>query len=365
VLSVGDGIARVYGLDNVQAGELVEFPGGIKGMALNLETDNVGVVLFGNDRGIKEGDVAKRTGSIVDTPVGKELLGRVVDALGDGQGLKIAAIVNDFGSINIDAELIAEKTESVIGLKNGCICCSLQGDLLRTLKRVTIEMPDCDHILIEASGVADPQGIIETLMDPVLHEAVRLDAIIAVVDAEALTDEPQLREDPLWRAQVEAADYIALSKTAGVDTQPLRERFAAAGKALVFDSAEPVALELLLRGPGERPSAARRPLVTAERFTSLEWRWTGSVAAERFEACISALAPVLVRAKGIVNFTSMPDVSLEFHLVGRRATMQPLTRRREACSLVLIGETGRFDVEAARGRLVEAFADIGMVGRSG
>jgi F-type H+-transporting ATPase subunit alpha len=89
VLSVGDGIARVYGLDNVQAGELVEFPGGIKGMALNLETDNVGVVLFGNDRGIKEGDVVKRTGSIVDTPVGKELLGRVVDALGnpiDGKG---------------------------------------------------------------------------------------------------------------------------------------------------------------------------------------------------------------------------------------------------------------------------------------
>jgi F-type H+-transporting ATPase subunit alpha len=89
VLSVGDGIARVYGLDNVQAGELVEFPGGIKGMALNLETDNVGVVIFGADRGIKEGDTVKRTGSIVDTPVGKELLGRVVDALGnpiDGKG---------------------------------------------------------------------------------------------------------------------------------------------------------------------------------------------------------------------------------------------------------------------------------------
>ena len=89
VLSVGDGIARVYGLDNVQAGELVEFPGGIKGMALNLETDNVGVVIFGADRGIKEGDTVKRTGSIVDSPVGKELLGRVVDALGnpiDGKG---------------------------------------------------------------------------------------------------------------------------------------------------------------------------------------------------------------------------------------------------------------------------------------
>ena len=89
VLSVGDGIARIYGLDNVQAGEMVEFADGSKGMALNLESDNVGVVIFGDDRAVKEGDTVKRTGAIVDTPVGKELLGRVVDGLGnpiDGKG---------------------------------------------------------------------------------------------------------------------------------------------------------------------------------------------------------------------------------------------------------------------------------------
>ncbi|MBF9055607.1 F0F1 ATP synthase subunit alpha [Rhodobacterales bacterium HKCCA1288] len=89
VLSVGDGIARVHGLDNVQAGEMVEFPGGIMGMALNLEADNVGVVIFGSDRDIKEGDTVKRTNSIVDVPAGPELLGRVVDGLGnplDGKG---------------------------------------------------------------------------------------------------------------------------------------------------------------------------------------------------------------------------------------------------------------------------------------
>ncbi|QIG47879.1 F0F1 ATP synthase subunit alpha [Nordella sp. HKS 07] len=89
VLSVGDGIARVYGLDNVQAGEMVEFPNGIRGMALNLEVDNVGIVIFGSDRDIKEGDTVKRTGAIVEVPVGRELLGRVVDALGnpiDGKG---------------------------------------------------------------------------------------------------------------------------------------------------------------------------------------------------------------------------------------------------------------------------------------
>src|SRR5690242_8729674 len=89
VLSVGDGIARVYGLDKVQAGEMVEFPNGIRGMALNLELDNVGVVIFGDDSGIREGDTVKRTGEIVDVPVGAGLLGRVVDALGnpiDGKG---------------------------------------------------------------------------------------------------------------------------------------------------------------------------------------------------------------------------------------------------------------------------------------
>ncbi|HCI48152.1 MAG TPA: F0F1 ATP synthase subunit alpha, partial [Rhodospirillaceae bacterium] len=89
VLSVGDGVARVHGLDSVQAGEMVEFPGGIKGMALNLESDNVGIVIFGEDRDIKEGDLVKRTGAIVEVPVGKGLLGRVVDALGnpiDGKG---------------------------------------------------------------------------------------------------------------------------------------------------------------------------------------------------------------------------------------------------------------------------------------
>lgn len=89
VLSIGDGIARVFGLNNVQAGEMVEFSSGVKGLALNLESDNVGVVIFGKDRDIQEGDSVKRTGSILDVAVGKPLLGRVIDALGeaiDGKG---------------------------------------------------------------------------------------------------------------------------------------------------------------------------------------------------------------------------------------------------------------------------------------
>merc|ERR1711937_429745 len=89
VISIGDGIARVFGLMKVQAGEMVEFSSGVRGMALNLETDNVGIVVLGNDRDIQEGDVVRRTGAIVDVPIGDEMLGRVVDALGnciDGKG---------------------------------------------------------------------------------------------------------------------------------------------------------------------------------------------------------------------------------------------------------------------------------------
>jgi F-type H+-transporting ATPase subunit alpha len=100
VLSVGDGIARIYGLNNVQAGEMVEFDGGIKGMALNLENDNVGVVIFGDDREILEGHVVKRTKAIVDVPVGKSLLGRVVDGLGEP--------IDGLGPINSEARQLVE-----------------------------------------------------------------------------------------------------------------------------------------------------------------------------------------------------------------------------------------------------------------
>ena len=111
VLSVGDGIARVHGLDNIQAGEMVEFLGGIRGMALNLEVDNVGVVIFGSDRDIKEGDTVKRTNSIVDVPVGKGLLGRVVDALGNP--------IDGKGPIKTDARSVADvKAPGIIPRKS-------------------------------------------------------------------------------------------------------------------------------------------------------------------------------------------------------------------------------------------------------
>lgn len=274
-------------------------------------------------------------------------------------GMRVAAIVNDFGSINIDAELIAEKTDAVIGLRNGCICCSLQGDLLRTLKQVVTGDTPVDHILIEASGVADPQGIIEVLMDPVVRTAVRLDAVIAVVDVERVMETLALLDDPLWRAQTRAADFIGLAKGEGHDVKPLRERFIAEGKALVFDSSEPVALGILAhRDDTVRVPSANRQ-VAEDRFVSLEWRWTGDVPPERFQSCVETLAPRLVRAKGIVNLSGREDASFAFNLVGRRATLEPLGRRHDDCQLVFIAERGRLDADAARQLLFTTFA--GMV----
>ena len=204
VLSVGDGIARVYGLDNVQAGELVEFPGAIMGMALNLETDNVGVVIFGSDRDIKEGDTVKRTKSIVDVPIGDELLGRVVDGLGnpiDGKGpiktksrgladVKAPGIIPRksvhepmaTGLKSVDAmipvgrgqrELIigdrqigktAVAIDAIINQKNSGIKCiyvaiGQKQSSIAAIVRKLEEHGAMDHTIVVAAGAADPAAM--------------------------------------------------------------------------------------------------------------------------------------------------------------------------------------------------------------
>ena len=272
------------------------------------------------------------------------------------QGLAIAAIVNDFGSINIDATLISESSDDVIGLKNGCICCSLQGDLLRVLKTVLNGQRAIDHIVIEASGVSDPQGIIEVLMDPVVREAVQLDAIITVVDVEALTDNPDLGKDPLWAAQLRAGDFVALSKGTPDEAQAVKERMIALGKSLVFDSSRPPALVALLgQRSGLTCHEATAPIVAEERFVTLEWEREGAVSATGFQRCIEVLAPQLIRAKGILNLSGSGEGSYSFNLVGRRASLSALRHRQTRCQLVLIGERGKFDADAAHVLLSKTF----------
>ena len=129
--------------------------------------------------------------------------------LAHAEGRRIAAVVNDFGAINIDAELIAGASDGVVSLSNGCICCSLEGDLLRTLATLLRRDPRPEFIVIETSGVADPADIVRNLMDPVIWQEAPLETVLCVVDA---TTPAETLNDALLRSQLRAADVVALSK---------------------------------------------------------------------------------------------------------------------------------------------------------
>ncbi|MEY8840456.1 GTP-binding protein [Cribrihabitans sp. XS_ASV171] len=263
-------------------------------------------------------------------------------------GLRIAAIVNDFGSINIDADLLDATAEGVIGLKNGCICCSLQGDLMRTLKLVLSRGPRPELIVIEASGVADPAGIVQSLMDPVIWAQARLETVIGIVDA---PDAATRKGDPLWQAQVRGSDIIFLSKTA--DSTPesraaLEAALRVQGKRHVFDMTEPVPLSaLFVEAPKEHRPSASHPHGD-DRFLHFEWEYHGAVDLRAFQHVVSGLADTLLRCKGFLDVASGKGRML-FQLVGTRAALSPAPPgRAKGCQLVLIGERGRFDPEAAR-----------------
>lgn len=268
-------------------------------------------------------------------------------------GLRIAAIVNDFGSINIDAEVLGGSVEGIIGLKNGCICCSLQGDLLRTLKLLLNRKPAPELIVIEASGVADPAGIVQSLMDPVIWLQASLSSVICVVDAQ---DVLQRREDPLWRAQLRAADLICLAKTSDMEREilnDLKTSLVFERRLHVFDMDSPLPLAVLIEeGAGiGRFVDAGHTIQRDDRFVYLEWTYAGVVDTHEFQVLIGHLAPQLLRAKGFLTFQGRADRA-HFQLAGQRATLAVAKDSdRTGCALVLIGERNVFDIEAARAGL--------------
>lgn len=262
-------------------------------------------------------------------------------------GLRIAAIVNDFGSINIDASLLEGSAEGVIGLRNGCICCSLQGDLMRTLKRVMARAPKPDLIVIEASGVADPAGIVQSLMDPVIWTQARLETVIGIVDA---PDAPRRKDDPLWQAQLRGSDILFLSKSAETTAQEmsaLRTALSVQGKKHIFDMEAPLPLAALFVEEGHERDRVTALPHSDSRFIHVEWECDGPVDMQTFQETMSRLAGVLLRGKGFVSFKGRTDRML-FQLVGTRAALSPEpSDKEEGCKLVLIGERGEFDPDAA------------------
>ncbi|ONG55878.1 GTPase [Pseudoroseomonas deserti] len=267
--------------------------------------------------------------------------------LAHAEGRRIAAVVNDFGAINIDAELIAGASDGVVSLANGCICCTLEGDLLRTIATLLRREPRPEAIVIETSGVAEPGDIVRNLMDPVIWRAAPLETVLCVVDAAAPLAS---LEDPLLRAQLRMADVVALSKT-DLAAPGTLEGFKAALKARhptalqVEAPGGAVPLTLVLpedptRPPRETPR--RRP--HADRFETLSWTAEAPLSLPKLQAAIGRLAPRLARAKGFFEPADQPGKVFLFQLAGGRATLAPVDTQRDPgqprARIVFIAELG-------------------------
>ncbi|MEZ5822342.1 MAG: GTP-binding protein [Xanthobacteraceae bacterium] len=285
--------------------------------------------------------------------------------LAHAQGRRIAAVVNDFGAINIDAELIAGASDGVVSLANGCICCTLEGDLLRTLATLLRRDPKPEFIVIETSGIADPADIVRNLMDPVIWQEAPLETVLCVVDA---TMPAEKLNDALVRSQLRAADVVALSKTdlvSEANLAQLRDAVRAIHPAAVLVDARngevPAALLFPVdvdRMPAPRDVGPRRPAV--ERFETLSWTSERPVSLPKLQQAIGRLAPKLARAKGLFETVEQPGRLMVFQLAGGRATLAPggappagVPRTR----IVFIAELGALsvaEVDRIMGTCVEA-----------
>jgi G3E family GTPase len=260
-------------------------------------------------------------------------------------GRRIAAVVNDFGAIDIDAELIAGAADGVISLANGCICCSLEGDLLRTLAAILRRAPRPDCIVIETSGIADPADIVRNLMDPVIWREAPLETVLCVVDATAA----DRLGDALLRAQVRAADVIALTKTdltEGGDGARAALRGINQRAVLVEAPYGQVPLALLFPADPDAPPVLRdggRARPVADRFETMAWTSDRPIVLSSLQAAIGRLAPKLARAKGLFETVEQPGRQLLLQLAGGRATLAPAGApppNRPRVRIVFIAEIG-------------------------
>jgi G3E family GTPase len=268
--------------------------------------------------------------------------------LANAGGRRIAAVVNDFGAIAIDAELLAGATDGVVSLANGCICCSLEGDLLRTLAAILRRTPRPDAIVIETSGIADPTDIVRNLMDPLIWREAPLETVLCVVDATGSTT----LDDALLRAQIRAADVIALSKMELADADA-RARIRAAVAAIhprcvVIEVGRDggVPMELLFPAdpalpPSPRATSPRRPV--SDRFESTSWTADGPVSLPRLQAAIGKLAGRIVRAKGFFEAVEQPGRRMLLQFSAGRAMLTTDGRTAPAepsARIVFIAEIG-------------------------
>jgi Putative GTPases (G3E family) len=248
--------------------------------------------------------------------------------LTQSQGKKIAAIVNDFGQINIDAELIFEATDDVISLANGCVCCSLEGELIRTLATLLKRDSKPDIIVIETSGIANPADVVRSLLDPFIWQEAPLEQVLCILDGTTPTDD---LNDPLKQSQLRAADLIALTKLdlkSQDDPSGIREALRKINpNAVVVDAPYgriPTTLLLPMDLDRAAPLRTSDPQSTLDdRFETHSWTADRPLSMQRFRNAIETLSPLLARAKGMIVVTEQPEKQMVFQLSGGRATLAP------------------------------------------
>ena len=276
--------------------------------------------------------------------------------LAGDHGRRIGVVVNDFGALDIDAELIREVhgETHTLRLTNGCICCSIRGDLLETVAQLTARPEPPDWIVVETSGISDPQQVAATFALPELAPVARLDSVVTVLDADGF---PRTRDASraLATRQIEAADLVLVNKTDLVDTaqreaiETIVRRLAPHARTLACRHGC-VPLDVLL-GPGGEPFPPLRPGYRparspsgapdhASEYASFAWESTLALDAERLQEAIRAFPRSILRGKGFVRTVQAPHEEGEFHLVGERATLTRGRPWRETprTRLVFIGE---------------------------
>ena len=291
--------------------------------------------------------------------------------LSGDHGLRIAVLVNDFGRINIDASLIRSRTEDTISLANGCACCTIAGDLTKTLITLAAREDPPEAIVLEASGLADPVGIAQIAL---ANPALRLDGILAVVDAEAAlrwAADPACA--PTFAAQVATADLVVLNKADLVDADALAKAHAlvvglAPGKPVIETSQAHVPTDVVLgiRSERELPSRLAVPAGHADAFRS----WSASIDlpldGTRVREMLSSLPTTTLRAKGVLWLSEDQRHRTVFQRVGQRFsyTAEAWGRDTPGSSLVVIGPAESID-PAALSNYFEACRVVQPVGMLG
>lgn len=288
--------------------------------------------------------------------------------LRDAHGLRLAVLVNDFGAVNIDAELIEGAAEEVIALRNGCICCSLTGGLLAAVSSVLRRPEAPDAIVIEGSGVSEPLEVARALSDPELQRYAPLDGVVTVVDAAGISD---LDEEALslTQRQISTADLVLLNKVDLVDDQALeaiedRVTVLAPGARTIRCVNAEVPLSVLLglagssaEGGGKRPGVSSLLPSAGETFESVTIERSQPISTQRLHDVLSSLPDRVYRVKGVLYLAERPDARCILQATGRRASItigEPWNGRLPCSQIVFVAAKGTLDRSLIESRLDNA-----------